>query len=136
MESNKCRTALAALLLACLLALSAGQGSPPTVTVAQGQLVGTTETFAEADFIGVDKTINVFRGVPFAEPPVGSLRFRAPVAKQAWPGVYNATYFRSACMQDLSQTFGVPVSEDCLHLNVYAPSETPVSYNYIHVVAS
>ncbi|XP_038046539.1 cholinesterase 1-like [Patiria miniata] len=92
----------------------------PTVTVKEGVLVGTTETFEESQFIRVNKTIDVFKGIPFAEPPVGPLRFRPPVAKEPWVGTYDATYFRDACMQDPS-TVGAPVSEDCLHLNIYAP---------------
>ena len=41
----------------------------------------------------VENNIRVFRGVPFAEPPVGERRFRAPVPKQAWSGVRDATQF-------------------------------------------
>ncbi|XP_022105591.1 acetylcholinesterase-1-like [Acanthaster planci] len=87
------------LTLGLLVALSAAQGSP-TVTVQQGILVGTTETFQESQFINVNKTIDVFKGIPFAEPPVGQLRFRPPVAKGPWDGTYDATYFRDACVQD------------------------------------
>jgi len=121
MESNKCRTAMSALLLAGLLALSAGQGSPPTVTVAQGQLAGTAETFAEANFLGVEQAMNVFRGVPYAEPPVGNLRFRPAMPRQPWAGVYNASAYGPACIQDPALAFG-PISEDCLHMNIYAPA--------------
>ncbi|XP_022105589.1 cholinesterase-like [Acanthaster planci] len=78
----------------------------PTVSVREGVLVGTTETFQESQFIHVNKTIDVFKGVPFAEPPVGQLRFRPPVAKGPWDGTYDATYFRDACVQDPSQGIG------------------------------
>ncbi|XP_022105590.1 acetylcholinesterase-like [Acanthaster planci] len=99
---------------------SAAQNQP-TVTVRQGALVGTTETFQESQFIKVNKTIDVFKGIPFAEPPVGQLRFRPPVAKGPWDGTYDATYFRHACVQDPSQVIGATKSEDCLHLNIFAP---------------
>jgi carboxylesterase type B len=74
------------------------------------------------DELVANKTINVFKGIPFAEPPVGPLRFRPPVAKEPWNGAYNATYYRDACVQDPTQevTNG-SVSEDCLHLNIFAP---------------
>ncbi|XP_038046536.1 cholinesterase 1-like [Patiria miniata] len=93
----------------------------PTVTVEQGVLVGTTETFEETQFINVNKTIDVFKGIPFAEPPVGPLRFRPPVEKKPWVGTYDATNFRDACMQNPAYVGNPPVSEDCLHLNIYAP---------------
>ncbi len=62
--------------------------------------------------------VRVFRGVPFAEPPVGRLRFRAPVKVKAWDE-RDATKFAPAAMQDQDQ--GVPKSEDCLYLNVWTP---------------
>ncbi len=61
----------------------------------------------------------VFKGVPFAESPVGALRFRAPVRKSAWVGERDATRFAAAPLQ--TGTKGVELSEDCLYLNVWAP---------------
>ena len=116
----------ALVALGALVAFSAAQDYP-TVTVRQGVLVGSTETFLESRFINVSKTIDVFRGIPFAEPPVGPLRFRAPVAKEPWDGAYNATYYRDACVQDPGQVNNAPVSEDCLQLNIFAPKITAVS---------
>jgi para-nitrobenzyl esterase len=58
--------------------------------------------------------------VPFAEAPVGALRFRPPVAAKAWTGERDATKFAAAAMQPGAA--GVPQSEDCLYLNVWAPS--------------
>lgn len=66
--------------------------------------------------------VRVFRGVPFAEPPVGDLRFRPPVRKAPWSGVHDATRFSAAAVQDGDRN--VAQSEDCLYLNVWAP-ETP-----------
>ena len=113
-------------VLCALLALASAQ-TEPTVTLQQGVLVGTTETFQESQFINVSKTIDVFRGIPFAEPPVGPLRFSPPVAKEPWDGTYNATYYRDACVQDPTQANGAPKSEDCLHLNIFAPKPALVS---------
>jgi para-nitrobenzyl esterase len=67
-------------------------------------------------------TAKVFRGVRFAEPPKGALRFVAPVAVANWSGVYDATAFGFGCPQlhhnpDVPQ----PQDEDCLFLNVFVP---------------
>jgi para-nitrobenzyl esterase len=63
--------------------------------------------------------VNIFRGVPFAQPPVGDLRFRPTVKVQPWTGERDATRFGPAAMQ-VGQT-DVPHSEDCLQLNIWAP---------------
>jgi para-nitrobenzyl esterase len=60
--------------------------------------------------------IRVFRGVPFAQPPVGELRFRPPAAPQPWTGVREAMQFAPAALQP----GGSKQSEDCLYLNVWA----------------
>ncbi len=85
----------------------------------------------------------VFKGIPFAAPPVGDLRWRAPVANQARSGPQTATGFAPACMQTtystdwyagVARTFGsgaaavgrpVGVSEDCLYLNIWTPELKP-----------
>ncbi len=63
--------------------------------------------------------VRVFRGVPFAQPPVGELRFRAPRKLAGWSGVKDATQFSASPMQ--SGEPGVTHSEDCLYLNIWAP---------------
>ncbi|KAK3106017.1 hypothetical protein FSP39_011104 [Pinctada imbricata] len=70
-------------------------------------------------------TIYEFLNVPFAKPPIGSLRFRKPEPYGSWQGTLNATQYGPSCMQD---KLGLPsglgnqdVSEDCLHLNIYVP---------------
>jgi para-nitrobenzyl esterase len=67
------------------------------------------------------KTSNEFRGVPYAAPPVGSLRWRPPQPAAHWSGVRDATEFGSPCAQN-SSAFGTEsTSEDCLYLNVQTP---------------
>jgi para-nitrobenzyl esterase len=61
-----------------------------------------------------------WRGIPYAAPPVGDLRWRPPVAVEAWNGVRDATDFADRCLQPIAE-FEVIGSEDCLYLNVFAP---------------
>ena len=65
--------------------------------------------------------VNIFRGVPFAQPPVGPLRYRAPQPLQPWSGVREATRFAAAAVQPNQP--GIAQSEDCLYLNVWAPQK-------------
>ena len=69
-----------------------------------------------------------FKGIPFAAPPVGALRWKAPQPIQSWTGVKQATTFAVSCMQDaaFAKIFGAPagMSEDCLYLNVWTPAKT------------
>ena len=72
----------------------------------------------------------VFRGVPFAQPPVGELRWRPPEPLPAWDGVRDATQFGASAMQralpgDVGDLIGIPsqtIGEDCLYLNVWTPA--------------
>jgi para-nitrobenzyl esterase len=64
-----------------------------------------------------------FRGIRYAQPPVGKLRFKPPLAVEAWTGTYDATTFGAAAPQLQDPTQAVePISEDCLFLNVYKPA--------------
>ena len=71
--------------------------------------------------------ISIFKGIPFAAPPVGDLRWKAPAPVQTWTGIKKADAFGPACMQPAnSQGNTAPVSEDCLYLNVWTPAKKPV----------
>ena len=69
-----------------------------------------------------------FKGIPFAAPPIGDLRWKAPQPVSPWSGVKKADAFAVKCMQDTSMSgiFGGPpgVGEDCLYLNVWTPAKT------------
>jgi para-nitrobenzyl esterase len=103
------------LLLAALLTTPAV--AAPEVKVATGTLTGTT-----AD--GID----AFRNIPFAAPPTGAMRWMPPAAAAAWKGKRDATKDGPVCPQPVSSSSlgGVdattPQSEDCLTLNVFAPT--------------
>ncbi|CAH0586799.1 unnamed protein product [Chrysodeixis includens] len=67
-----------------------------------------------------------FKGIPYAKPPLGSLRFKAPEEPESWEGVRNATENGAVCPQiNLLKNFYVPGSEDCLFLNVFTPNVHP-----------
>ena len=76
----------------------------------------------------VEGDLHVFRGIPFAQPPVGALRWRPPVPLARWKGVREASQFGAACYQPpprLSNIYvgkPIPMSEDCLTLNIWAPA--------------
>jgi len=71
----------------------------------------------------VENGVAIFKGIPFAAPPTGDLRWKAPAPVKAWSGVKKADAFANACMQPPnSQGNTAPVSEDCLYLNVWTPA--------------
>jgi para-nitrobenzyl esterase len=61
----------------------------------------------------------VFRGLPYAAPPTGDLRWRPPRPPTDWQGVRDATRFAPSCPQPQNPALTGPTSEDCLYLNVY-----------------
>ncbi len=89
---------------------SPDKSGAPIVQTPLGQLRGTLQD-----------GIRIFRGVPFAQPPIGPLRFRAARPALPWKDVRDATQFAAAAMQ--SEEKEVPQSEDCLYLNIWAPSQ-------------
>ena len=86
---------------------------------------------------GVDRAdVRAFLGIPFAQPPLGELRWHSPLPAEPWEGVLRATEFGAWCPQspesDLSEV--EPTDEDCLTLNVWTPpdaTEAPVMV-FIH----
>ena len=86
--------------------------------------VTTTDGMIEGKPVG---NLTTWRGIPYAAPPVGPLRFRAPQPTQPWQGVRDATEWGNASVQHKRGTMLAvgkyqPSSEDCLTLNVLAPS--------------
>nr|XP_055030348.1 fatty acyl-CoA hydrolase precursor, medium chain-like [Misgurnus anguillicaudatus] len=83
---------------------------------------------------GSDKVVEKYIGIPYAQPPVGPLRLAAPKPVEGWKGIRDATQHPAMCLQDIKMTEMVAkamsmdfispgVSEDCLYLNVYTPSQ-------------
>lgn len=78
---------------------------------------------------GIDKDgIRIWKGIPYAQPPVGERRFRPPSPPEPWEGVLQATAYGPICPQPVTGTFfgmnhtAPEMSEDCLYLNVWAPA--------------
>jgi para-nitrobenzyl esterase len=92
--------------------------SSTLVTTESGQLRGTSRD-----------GVSVYLGIPYAAPPVGQLRWRAPASVATWDGVRNATEYSASCPQALgTSTQLTPVgstSEDCLYLNLWVPARLP-----------
>ena len=81
-----------------------------------------------------ESNITVFKGVPFAKPPVGDLRWKAPQPPESWEGIKNADTFAPAGIQAYppkgafyEKEWGngdFEISEDCLYLNIWTPAQS------------
>lgn len=112
------RLMIVAAILSFAAAFPSYAAPTPIVDAPAGQLQGQ-----------MDGTTRVFKGIPYAQPPVGSARWKAPMAMPRWTGVKNATEYGPACMQPIAKTPNIysddlgAMSEDCLSLNIWAPAE-------------
>lgn len=121
------------LPLSAAQARSAGAGGP-VVSIANGSVMGQTNS-----------GIAIFSGIPYAQPPVGPLRWREPRLLAPWRGTRDATKPAHPCMQSsagtdsfiqpLAQTYGASYaiqkldpSEDCLYLNLWTPRLEPAAH--------
>ncbi|CAH1119276.1 unnamed protein product [Phaedon cochleariae] len=86
----------------------------PILTIEDGMIRGKKDTT-----VGQHKTYYSFRGIPFAKPPLESLRFKPPVKNSKWSGILDATKDKSQCVQGYNPVVG---REDCLYINVYTPT--------------
>lgn len=96
---------------------------PIELTIESGAIRGEYLTIGANDFA-------IFKGIPYAAPPVGSLRFQKPEPPAKWRGVMNATQYPPMCAQrprtrstDPMNLYKIHISEDCLYLNVFAPPQ-------------
>jgi para-nitrobenzyl esterase len=105
------------LLLAMIAAALWADEMPAPVKVEGGLVQGAVES-----------GLTVYRGVPFAAPPVGDLRWRAPEPAAKWEGVRQALKFGPSCVQGMRAPAagqGPETGEDCLYLNVWTPAKSP-----------
>src|SRR5579871_6626591 len=94
------------------VAICSALSAPAPVKVESGLLQGAGED-----------GLTVYRGIPYAAPPVGNLRWRPPQPAPKWEGVRAATEYGRACMQTNAAIKNLPApSEDCLFVNVWTPA--------------
>jgi len=114
----KVRLQTGAAALTLLVVCSGAARAADQVKTANGVVEGTTEA----------NGVRAFKGIPFAAPPVGDLRWKEPQPVQNWEGVKQATQFGPRCMQ--RPIFGDMnfrsngMGEDCLYLNVWTPAKS------------
>lgn len=101
---------IAAIVTVCSAVIAVAQ-QPAPVKVDEGLLQGIHEN-----------GLTVYKGIPFAAPPVGELRWRAPQPPAKWDGTKQAVKFAPAPMQGGNPPSGK--SEDCLYLNVWTPAKS------------
>jgi len=120
---NLLRVIFFSVSFSLVIAPRAGATIQDPVRVEQGQLSG-----AAAKSPGM----KVYRGIPYAAPPVGDLRWKAPQPAAAWKGVRQATEFGNGCIQIPPTAFPAiykgtapsSQSEDCLYLNIWTPANS------------
>jgi para-nitrobenzyl esterase len=114
--------AITAVILAVFSYLHAAE--PTVVRTEDGPISGITDS----------QGVTSYKGIPFAAPPVGNFRWRAPQPVAHWSGVRKAEHFGNACFQikdgsrlPWTEPFMEqgPVSEDCLYLNVWSAAKSP-----------
>ncbi|CAD6996032.1 unnamed protein product [Ceratitis capitata] len=98
-------------------------GTAVLVHTTQGTVKGQCNTSV------YDDVYYSFESIPFAQPPLGALRFKAPVRASPWPGVLDCTQKAKKPLQKHPRTNEIEGDEDCLYLNIYAKklkSEKPL----------
>lgn len=127
MQSESVGRRLTAMLFALILLVtgcgSGGDDAPPRPEPPSDPAVVQTATGLVRGVVAPDHRL--FAGIPYAAPPVGSLRWQPPAPAPTWPGVRDATRPGPRCVQDIGDLeLGRQTDEDCLSVNVWTP---PVS---------
>lgn len=138
------------ILVVCVLQVVLGDPAPDQRAPLTSRTVRTKYGDVSGIIVSPDskhlEPVEVFKGIPYASPPVGSLRFMPPVTGALWSGVKIADRFEPVCPQRLPDIFNETAalkrmpngrleylkrllphlknqSEDCLYLNIYAPAQ-------------
>src|ERR1035441_340753 len=131
------KTVIIGPLLLTMIACSNNASITESVAVTGGRISGVG---------GKDASVMAFKGIPFAAPPVGQLRWSAPKPLVPWEGVRKASDFGNSCIQTIVQerkphTYEFmahnAISEDCLYLNVWTAGRTPSERRpvYMYILA-
>lgn len=119
---NRSKRSLGCVLL-CAALLGGGALSGETLRTSR---VRTPNGILEG-VISADGKVRTFKGIPYAAPPIGELRWKAPQPVQAWSGLRKASEYGPRCMQahifDDMVFHDAGPSEDCLHLNLWMPAK-------------
>ncbi len=117
---------LVAVGAAVLLAACAGTPKPETASRSTGTAGPQVAVDAGAIQGKTADGVDAFLGIPYAAPPLGDLRWRAPQPVAKWSGVKDATAYRNDCMQvpfpSDAAPLGTPPAEDCLYANIWRPA--------------
>ena len=106
-----------------------------TDSIAQHQVIATTSFGKVSGMLTQDQEIEIFKGIPFAAAPIGSLRWKKPIPPAPWKYVKACTTYSASPMQPKPSPFFVwseeyliptePISEDCLYLNIWTSHRSP-----------
>src|SRR5690349_20677296 len=106
------------IALALVAACAAGATAQTTTAIVKTDAGPVTGLAADG--------VAAYKGIPFAAPPVGALRWKAPQPARPWTAVLAADHYASDCMQKPfggdAAPLGTPPAEDCLYLNVWTPA--------------
>lgn len=127
--------AVSALMVAGMIACGEGTGSGSETTEGAGttnggsgdvgNVVETQNGRIEGAAVSEEgRAVRIFKGIPYAAPPVGELRWRPPEPPVSWEGVRDGTQWGNRCPQGSSSQGTGDIGEDCLYLNVSTPAET------------
>ena len=115
---------VAPVVLAFFAACGGGGGTPPPPACADSETIACVQSGALRGVI--EGNIRAYRGIPFAAPPLGDLRWKPPAPPVAWQGVRDASQFGSVCTQ-IDFNLELVGEEDCLFVNVFTASPAPKS---------
>lgn len=111
-------------ILTCCVFIGCNQSNEAIIVINKGTIEGS---------FSIDKKVRIFKGIPFAAPPVGDLRWKAPHPAVPWDGILQCTEFGPSPIQNTPKPFYCwseefiakpqPLNEDCLYLNVWTTAK-------------
>lgn len=117
-----------------LLSLIVGLATTSLALGDVSQQVTTSYGTLQGVISDLESGVTVYKGIPFAKPPIQDLRWTAPTSPANWTGTLNATSFGADCAQSYSalglfSSGSYDISEDCLYMNIWAPTNATATSN-------